>query len=82
MPTLTEQWFIYNSDSQDRDDVENPQNYTLLNDEPVCAGSNQLCSIHAPTNTQEKPVLDPQLVNEIMDAIDNQTSTTAIKLKD
>lgn len=81
VPTLTEQWFAYNGATQDRDDVKNPQNYTLLNDEPSCATGKQLCSIHAPINTFEEPVLEPQLVDQIMDAIENQTSTTAIKLK-
>ncbi len=81
-PTLTDQWFTYNSDSQDREDISNPQNYTLLDAEPACSGENQLCSIQAPASAQGEPLLETTLVDEIMDVIDNQTSTTAIKLKD
>ncbi len=81
VPTLTDQWFTYHGETQNRTDIENPQNYTLLDAEPACSGGAQLCSVQAPASAQGEPELEAALVNEIMGVIDTRVSTNTIKLK-
>lgn len=80
-PTLTDQWFTYHGETQNRTDIENPQNYTLLDAEPACSGGAELCSVQAPAGAQGEAVLETALVNEIMDVIDTRVSTNTIKLR-
>lgn len=78
---LAPQWFQYNGTSQNRNDIENPDNYQPLTAEPLCEDGTELCSVHAEPDSEGKPVLSSAFVDQIMTAISDEEPTPAIKLE-
>lgn len=80
---LIEEWFDYNGPSQDREDIENPANYTRHSGTPSCNSGSELCSLKAPNDGSDQPVLSNSFVNQVMSAIvtGGTPSNTNIKLQ-
>ncbi|MDR2269523.1 MAG: hypothetical protein LBF27_01345 [Sphingobacterium sp.] len=80
---LTEEWFDYTGPSQDRDDIQNPDNYTLHSGTPACSSGTKLCSLKAPNDGNGQPVLTSSFVTQVMSAISTggTPSNSNIKLQ-
>lgn len=80
---FAEEWFDYNGPSQDREDIENPANYTRHSGTPGCNTGSELCSLKAPNDGSDQPVLSDSFINQVMSTISTggTPSNTNIKLQ-
>lgn len=70
-------WFIFTTYS----DPTDSDNYTLTSGSPFCNNGTRLCAIQASDNGNGHPVLDNSIRDEMLIALESQTPSTNVKLK-
>ncbi|MCW2263752.1 MULTISPECIES: hypothetical protein [Sphingobacterium] len=58
-----------------------PSSYTIPTGTPTCSGSQQICTIDAPDNGSGQPVIDSNLLKQMVRALNRHTDEPLVKLK-
>lgn len=58
-----------------------PSNYTITGGTPSCIGTNQICAIFATVAAGNLPVIDEDLKDDMIHALDSRSSNATVKLK-
>ncbi|PUV24574.1 hypothetical protein [Sphingobacterium athyrii] len=62
--------------------ASHPDSYTLQGSQPTCPGTERICAIQANADGNNKPIITTALYAEMVDALDTQTPSANVKLKD
>ncbi|MCS3557664.1 MULTISPECIES: hypothetical protein [unclassified Sphingobacterium] len=63
-----------------QDEPTNPSSYTLASGTPSCSGDQQICTIEA-TNSGGQPVIDTNLLKQMVRALNRHTNEPLVKLQ-
>ena len=48
---------------------------------PTCSGDNHICAVQASPDANNKPILTPSLKDEMINALNNEASSTNVQLR-
>jgi hypothetical protein len=61
-------------------DATDPNDYNAVGG-PSCSGPNHICAIQASPNTNNKPIITTPLRNEMITALNTNSSSTNVQLR-